>query len=385
LHLAAYASLQDWDAIYIYSYHHGHDDWNHQRINGFFDVDGNPIVMSLLPQMAGMFREGLLRPASREIRLRFSRSDMLLEAAAPRGALFFSGLNDATPLSYRVRIQDFDAPRTPDWREYQVAPLQSPYQSDTREISWDPPREVLTVDAPSAQGCTGIIPAVPLVFGDMTLSGSGAFATVAWTSDRDIPLAQSRSSLLTIVGRAENSGMIWDGSSTVHNNWGTTPALMQPCIIRVVFTGCDTVRIYPLDSLGRASTYRAFAKDGIGEIPVTIDPAVFRTPWYGVERISASPSAVDESRVPSAFRVRVYPNPADDALIVQFALPSASSARVSLHDMLGRRVAELDGGLAAPGEKRFRIPTGHLVEGVYLLRAESGGGNAKIMITVAHR
>ena len=49
-------ALQDWDAIFIYSFQHGSERWRARKIQSFFDVNGNPLVMGLLPAAAMMYR-----------------------------------------------------------------------------------------------------------------------------------------------------------------------------------------------------------------------------------------------------------------------------------------------------------------------------------------
>ena len=57
--LAAYAALQDWDAVYVYSYSHRNDAWDEGRISGFFDIAGHAGKMAtLLPAAAIRVRIG---------------------------------------------------------------------------------------------------------------------------------------------------------------------------------------------------------------------------------------------------------------------------------------------------------------------------------------
>lgn len=60
-----------------------------------------------------------------------------------------------------------------------------------------------------------------------------------------------------------------------------------------------------------------------------------------------------------------------------------ASARVTLLDALGRRVAVLHDGAILPGEARFTVPPG-LPAGVYAVRAETDGASATARFTVVH-
>lgn len=54
--LAAYAAIQDWDAIYPYTYADGNINWSDNITDKYFDLDRNPgKIMSFLPA-ANMFR-----------------------------------------------------------------------------------------------------------------------------------------------------------------------------------------------------------------------------------------------------------------------------------------------------------------------------------------
>ena len=66
--LAAYAALQDWDAVYVYSYAHARNDgWDSKRINSFFDIDQHPTKMAALPAAAALFSRGDVQPARQQI------------------------------------------------------------------------------------------------------------------------------------------------------------------------------------------------------------------------------------------------------------------------------------------------------------------------------
>jgi len=80
------------------------------------------------------------------------------------------------------------------------------------------------------------------------------------------------------------------------------------------------------------------------------------------------------------FALRAAPNPAGSRVSIVLANPlgHATSARVTVHDLAGRRVATLLDGLAAPGATTLtwsgRDPDGRAAaSGVYQVRAEIAG------------
>jgi len=59
--------LQDWDAIYAYSYAHSADEFDVQKIPSFFDIGQHPLKMASLLSAAALFRRGDVLPAREQI------------------------------------------------------------------------------------------------------------------------------------------------------------------------------------------------------------------------------------------------------------------------------------------------------------------------------
>jgi hypothetical protein len=73
-----------------------------------------------------------------------------------------------------------------------------------------------------------------------------------------------------------------------------------------------------------------------------------------------------------------HPNPFNPRCEIRFALPVATPVRLTVHDLTGRRVAELIHGTRAAGSHRVMWEgTGtdgrRLASGTYLLRLDAGG------------
>ncbi|MCS7311124.1 MAG: carbohydrate-binding protein, partial [Armatimonadetes bacterium] len=71
--LAAYALLQDWDAVYFYTYAHRRDELDARRITGFFDIDQHPTQWMSLVAAAAMFLRGDVAPAQQLVGVTLSR------------------------------------------------------------------------------------------------------------------------------------------------------------------------------------------------------------------------------------------------------------------------------------------------------------------------
>jgi len=75
-----------------------------------------------------------------------------------------------------------------------------------------------------------------------------------------------------------------------------------------------------------------------------------------------------------------YPNPVqlnrqDAHTIIQYNLNAPQTIRLSLYDILGRRIAILDEGFRGSGTQRVYFDASHLPSGVYLYRLETPSGS----------
>jgi hypothetical protein len=68
----------------------------------------------------------------------------------------------------------------------------------------------------------------------------------------------------------------------------------------------------------------------------------------------------------------VYPNPTRDRVQVVYQTGAPMDVRVTLYDVLGRRVLTAQDGLVTAGEHAAVIETGAFSSGIYLLRVEAG-------------
>ncbi|GAB5534852.1 MAG: hypothetical protein Rubg2KO_11010 [Rubricoccaceae bacterium] len=97
-----------------------------------------------------------------------------------------------------------------------------------------------------------------------------------------------------------------------------------------------------------------------------------------VNPVSDDPSPV----APEALAVLAFPNPASGAMTVEVATPETSTARVSVHDALGREVAVLHHGPLAAGLRAFSLGTAGLPPGLYHVRLRTPYGTAMRRVTV---
>lgn len=268
----AIAALQGWDGIYVYSYQHGAGSWDAGRIQRFFDINGNPAKLALLPAAALLFRRGDVLPA------RGRRTLSEAGGAATR----------ALAIRHRVGAllsEEAAANRVP-------ASAPGDHESDSGEVRWlasDPARARLLVDSRRTQLAAGFIGGDEVRLSAMRLrarSASREFGVVAASSLDTEPLSRSRRILVTTIARAENEGMEWNADRTsVGDRWGAAPSVVEivPGELRLSREDGatkDSFRAFALDARGvrREEVEILAGGEGIG---IRLDPSD-RAVWYEV-------------------------------------------------------------------------------------------------------
>jgi acyl-homoserine lactone acylase PvdQ len=103
--------------------------------------------------------------------------------------------------------------------------------------------------------------------------------------------------------------------------------------------------------------------------------------FLGEPAVSAEPGALPTDRLALA---APYPNPVTGGdLRVAYALPDGGAVHLAVYDVLGRQVAVLADGEAAPGPHTATLATEALASGVYVLRLSVGSEVEARRFTVA--
>ncbi len=262
---AILGALQDWDAIFIYSFQHGNTKWRAQRIQSFFDVNGNPLVMGLLPAGAMMYRRGDVAPCRQAVTQRLGDRLPSWQAFVHRvGTDLKAGVPDDPKRSHA---------RAPE-----------PTVSDTGQFTWHPcpaDRARFLLNAPRSKMAVGFIASDTIQLDEVTIATGPTvrgFGVVAVTSLDGRPIAESAHVLITTIAHAANSGMVWNEQRTsVDDRWGRSPPLVeiQPATVTL---RCAAGTAYALDAAGARAKKASVAREG-PRLRVGLDPAD-RAIWY---------------------------------------------------------------------------------------------------------
>jgi hypothetical protein len=385
LFLSAYGAFHDCDGFMFFDYNGG-THWTDDRIESYFDMHRNTAQMILMPSLARAFRQGLVAPARQTLLLHLTRQDVLL---TPRYGLWaWQALSPAPatlPLIHGVRTASFDAAVSdrgslPDGGS-------PPYVSDTGELRWDPAGS-FTVNAPSFCAVTGFAGSA-IDAGALEVLSASDHLTATWVALDTLPLVTSRRSLLTVATRVANSGMIWDGTSTIHNNWGWAPTLTAPVVVSLrLHVQADSLRFMPLTILGGAgSTNRTVLPSAPGVFDVTLDLGLLKSPWFGIDAMGqGEPTEVKGTEaVPLSFGIEQnYPNPFNGTTQIAYTVGASggpsSHVRLCVYDVLGRLTVVLVDRMVPPGRYVVAFEAGNLASGSYLVRMEIGGGTASLPV-----
>ncbi|MCI0695958.1 carbohydrate binding domain-containing protein [candidate division KSB1 bacterium] len=396
--LAAYGSLQDWDALALFCYHQDLGSWLPLTINDHFQIDGNPLMMAMLPQLSHIFRNRLIQSAQREILLQYTRDEIYRYDAEATGLLGVQGkLPETIAFVHRLRIGSFDAPQQLQASDYAVSPPASPYRSDTGEIEWDDQAGILKVETPQVVMLSGFLDAQSVATEKLEVLSSSYFGTILWTSTDVASLASTDKSLMTIVTRVENSFMGWNGDHTKLNSWGGYPVRMEPQkLLLEIKLPVDSLWVLPLDSLGQAGEHFSLKPDPSGVIRFPLDQRRTKTVWFGIRHFNKTTLVEQtESSPPLQFSLsQSYPNPvfvgeakvtngAGSGLVsVRFTLPKESVTTLVLYDLEGREVKRLVDGRFAAGAHTVSFMIKDLPSGIYFYRLHAGVQQAMRKILV---
>ncbi len=296
---AAYAALQQWDAIFFFQYL-DNTNWSQAYFNGFFSTAHEPAKLITYPLAAAILRSGVIAAAANEARTtvpldlalsRIAQTDVSL------GPTDF-GVDSRLALHQRLAVcTGAVAAVCSPWRDTNATAI----VSDTGELTWDTAQKVITLRAPLAKAIIGDANGQAFDLGHgvvvtpgATLQRSGWCALTLLV--RDGPGFQSPGSriLLTATGYTDNHRQIWSPgmgptnatSMVASTNWGSAPTLLEGISATVVLARpASAVSVWALDESGRRKASVPVTAAG-GQAAFTISRD-YQTAWYEVDTLTS--------------------------------------------------------------------------------------------------
>jgi hypothetical protein len=250
--MAAYAGFQDWDGFIVHAYGASVKELESPMILDIFQVHNNPAVLTQMPVASLLFRRGDVAPARQLLTINYSQS-AAFEAFLECGldiycVLARTKIDPAGSLIHRVRNQ-FSAAAT----DLPSSRWQSPYVSDTRELTWDLDRGLVLVDTDKVQAAIGFVGGQAIRLRYVTIQAQTDFAAIALISLDGQPIPSSQRLLLTAVSRVKNQDMVVTRDLLGFyqlTDWGHAPIVVQDVRARLELATNASLRLYPLDAAG---------------------------------------------------------------------------------------------------------------------------------------
>ncbi len=254
--MAAYGSLQDWDGLLQFCY--GPSLIGQDKMTNF-DINGRPDNEPLYIAGTLMFREGMLKPAQitvvepvadTQVLTPGMRSDWLYEHPwlpyAAKVRKRFTGAKTESPADLSNLAKLFDEG-------------DKEIDSSTGEETLYYGKGILKIDSPMAQGLVG---ALSSDNPDQVWGTTGMWVHVSernpWTAVLAValdhqPLDVSKKIMVFAVGRAENSGQVYNSTRTALKDPGHSPILMQGVEgeISIVLKQKSDYEVVPVDASGK--------------------------------------------------------------------------------------------------------------------------------------
>ena len=132
-----------------------------------------------------------------------------------------------------------------------------------------------------------------------------------------------------------------------------------------VYTICLTIT----DAVGCSSTY--CYTDSLARTKNTMIRVNVRVPYQaGVPEVG------------SINNWSVYPNPVANAMTINYTLSSATEVTISLYDMLGNKVSEIQNGTQAGGQHKVNFDATNINQGLYLMQIKAGSKTLNQKVSV---
>ncbi len=252
--LTAYSGLQDWDALFWYTFEPKSDPTRKPFIGDAFDISLDPVKMPELAIGALLFLRGDVEKA-RSIDQRSYSEEQIFDSMLlpPTDRPYFTeGFPLYLPLQHEIRISSLDGAPT---QRYVEAAAPDPIVSDTGELRWysTPKRGgLVTVDTPRSQALIGFVKSGERSDRNLAADVSNTFCTIFLSSMDAETIANSSKLLLVAGGTVRNSGQVWNSAHTDVTSFGTSPTLIEQVRGTITLRGLRKTREVSLQAIDGA-------------------------------------------------------------------------------------------------------------------------------------
>lgn len=281
--VSAYASMQDWDGIFIYTLEHvSADFWNTNYAlgnTGAFDMGMDPVRMSAVAANGLMFLRCDLSVSKSCVYRGYSETTCMegIRESSKNKPYFTNGFSLMTPLIEKTRIKSFekminDFPAVSDLTEI---------KSKTGELKWNvSDKSYVEVATPKTESIIGFIPEKSSMLKHLDIKTQNEFASVTLTSVDNQTIVSAQKLLLVTTGRGGMTGMKWSNDRKYLVESGGKPTTIEVIKGTITISGlinAKTMVIEPLDGGGNPiNSISVPVKKGVASFAVGNDVTV----WY---------------------------------------------------------------------------------------------------------
>ncbi|MFO7937818.1 MAG: cellulase family glycosylhydrolase [Kiritimatiellia bacterium] len=260
------AALQDWDALYAYSYSDFGSHYESVAVKKHFHLVGRANVLAHAPAGAMIFRKGLLKPAQSELQLILPKKQV---APLTRNHYFLPDLwrmmevdTGSAWLRKVTLVLDQDAEKPGFHGPHKVSGEE--HTSDNGMLRWspaDPDGAWCSLNTPGAKLLIGHVGGRSFSTGDVSFDVSPrpwpgklpAYACISLVALDGKPIDRSSRMLFVASARTENRNMGWNADRTslsMEGGWGKEPSVSEAVPVKLHLPG-NPVKAVKLDAEGR--------------------------------------------------------------------------------------------------------------------------------------
>lgn len=281
--IASFAAAQDWDGVFLFAYSHN-ADFQKQKMDSFFDIEGNALKMPLMPAGARLFLGGAV-PALKERRV-VAIDHAKAVRHTPRFLFlmrdFLADQYAVTPgeyYAYQMAVTYDGKAREPGAKEAWISHTAAPANAGKGSGQYS----VVTDKALVFVGRVAAGEKVMLGGAQLTADADAGFFTLMLVpADPAHTLATADRLLLTVAGTGENVGMGWDAARrTVSDRLGKGPMHVDPVPVTLQWPGGRPLTVHALKPDGtRGAAVGVKRETDRQSIPLGKAPSL----WYVLER-----------------------------------------------------------------------------------------------------
>ena len=298
---AAYASLQNWDAVFAFNYYSFASTTPSKYFHHYYSICQEPVKLVTFPAAAALLRRGdVERPASLwTVTLSVDDViDKIIEHGREGVGADDFGFSALHALQFPIAIQKGNQTQFVNV----MGAVPEVLTSEAEDLFWDSANGLVYIKSAKSKAIIGKAGQQTHALGDgVSVTTTATLQPGDWTAISLIVkegssfAAAGANLLITATGYTDNMHMIWkdgagpeafatsNGTSSVGSNWGKPSVLVEGIEATLTLNGLAAadVQVWALDENGVRATPLPVSQAG-SAVVFTLDPS-YRTPWYEVE------------------------------------------------------------------------------------------------------